>query len=196
MGWNEITAAWVQAVGSILGIVAAVIIGAATIVAEGRRNRARGQVIALRLSPLLITMHHDIERAKLCIETLANASQPEGQTIGALQGIGLPNGIADEILAETWTLPPRVALLIAELENKLREYQVASQQLQAAGSISYIDKADRDYILVGLRNMLDMADVLALAVSKYCVNVGAKVNRPWWKVFSFGSGSSGSARLP
>lgn len=176
---------WIEchpALGSYLtlgAIAAAIWATFKTIGAERKRVIAQGRVIAFRLSPVVISIHADIERALQCVTDLEQSSNDMSKVSVLIQNLYLPTQIPDDIFRDSWTMQPEIALFVAKLESALANY--ATVMGQPLGSIGVIPQQERSKILNGIRAMLREIDALCLIISNHCTKVAMIAVTPYWR---------------
>jgi hypothetical protein len=176
MGWNVVTASWVQAIGSVAAIFIAIALSWVTLRAEKSRTKSRGRIVTFRLAPLLGILHADVERALRCADELEPGTNDFARMNTLVGHMVLPTEIPDEIFSETSALPANVALMVAQLENALREYRILASQMTMTGSVGVWPQETRTSVLAGMKGALKSIDTYALAVSNYCVQVSRSLH--------------------
>ena len=155
---------------TLLGVVAAIWAGSATIRAENKRLAARGRVIAYRLAPSIVRIKGDAVRA---LTILASRKISAPTIFPSLQHLlaqfSIRGEIPQDIFGESWTLPDHVSSAAAQLQSALEDH---GQLVEGFGlEILVHDEAAINAVADRLEVSLERVVRLANAVGAYCAAV-------------------------
>jgi hypothetical protein len=172
---NDGLAAWAQAVGTVAALVGAVWIGGAPIREERKRTEARGRVIAFRLSPDMISLVSEVSQARPALAVLRQEPQSASVAtiVAPVASLRFSHGIQPDVFGESWTLPPHIALAVAQLDNCLSNH---AGLLTNAESVFLMP--DRDFqadFLNRAEISINAIERLALEIRDYSSNIAEEV---------------------
>lgn len=173
-GKSEYAAEWVAAIGTIAAVFAAIWVGQRSVDEERSRIAARGRVIAFRLAPHIVTIRGDIGRAR---EALEASRGTQSAVFNRVQEIVITMGqiasIPPDLFGETWTLPPQIALAVAQLESQL---SVHYRLIENFGSLLIaLPPEQKAPHLKSIETSLYMLDRLALTIKNHCAAISDEV---------------------
>jgi len=148
---------------------------------EQKRNKAHGRVTAFRLAPHIVIILGQATRAREFLHTRA-AQQTPATMISLenyLKALSVEAHLPENVFAETWTLPPHIALAVAQLESRLSAHAEALPLL--ASRIMTNDQASRVQGLKALDASLDSIIRLGTEIAIHSGAVADRVVR--WRRF-------------
>jgi|GEM_PF-3661541 len=173
-GSPQTAAEWVAAVGTIGAIWAAIWLGQRSFAEERNHLHARSRVTTFRLTPHIITILGDIKRARAAIP---EAGTPYSTVFNnmpqTVQAMAIGSTIPQEIFGETWTLPPHIALAVAQLEWALSSHVRLIENV--GGAIVALPPDERSKYLERVEVSLSALERLALEIRSYCTVISDEV---------------------
>lgn len=165
---------WASAFFGGLAVASAIVVGFLAWIAEHQRTAARGRVIAFRLAPYLIYILGDVRRARQAFEMLEKANRTDwGEALEA--GIGaIHTAIPQDIFSDSWTLPPHIALCVAQLDHVLRGHSRLLKDTPAFIATAFGTDAKRA-ALSSLATSLTAIERLATEANIHCAQVSDHV---------------------
>lgn len=157
-------------------IIAAVWAGWATIHAENKRNEARGRVMAFRLAPTIVNILGDARRARaVLVEIFERPPVTFPNFENMLRQLSIAAKIPPDLFGETWTLPPAIALAVAQLENALTNHDRLAEEFGLG--VLMMDEAMKMRTLEAFDASLYAVTRLAEEIKSYCGAVSDRVVR-------------------
>jgi len=174
---SQTAAEWVAAVGTVAAILAAIWLGQRSLAEERNRIAARARVTAFRLAPHIVTIRGDVARAQQAVKQAMNPSSAVFQNLMQIaQAMVIHSAIPQDVFAETWTLPPHVALAVAQLESQIANHARLVDNI--GGVVIGLTQNDQaKEILHAVEASLSAMERLALEIQSHCAAVSDAVVR-------------------
>lgn len=121
-GWAGTAAEWFSGLASAAAVFAAIFVARQALRAEAQKDMRRGQALALRLTVPIVVICGDIRRAREFAIAFQYGLDPRVDDATAIQNLGIPTKLPPNSLEDAWTLPPRAAAALMQLEQFLENH--------------------------------------------------------------------------
>lgn len=169
-------AEWAGAVATTAAVVVALAVAGSAQRSEAEQREARARVAAFRLSPSLVMILGQASRARAALQRLSEGVGPAVRNLEmVIEQLQIPTSIPPEVFADTWLLPPPIALAVAQLDSRLLAH---AQMFRVFATTDAIAMAlQRVNLAPALEESLGSIERLATTVMKYTAEVSDEVVR-------------------